>query len=400
MLDLAGHFSRFIRAEPERIHFAAHSHHYWPDPTFAAQQRCWEDAALHADEKWGPIFGEVIPSVQAGIARAESPDPSTIAVAPNTHEFLRRLLSALPLGCPGRILTTDGEFHSLTRQVAPRGGQARRGRARPGRALRQLSGTAGRACRRGGHDLVYVESGVLQFRRDGGGPRTTRRCRRDPDTLIAVDGYHGYMAVPTDLSAVAHRIFYLAGGYKYAMAGESACSPLPARLCAPSSRHRMVRGLRSLDGLQGAWPTARTGRASWAPPSIRQVSIGRARSSSGCGSRPHHAGGDHAHVLELQRLFLEAVDAGGFEVFAAPPPGADRGSPPRPLSHVRDRDGRRPARRTPREAHRHRRARRPHPLRLRLLSRPADIDRAVERLKDKPSPDGRASVAPVQGMAR
>jgi selenocysteine lyase/cysteine desulfurase len=31
------------------------------------------------------------------------------------------------------------------------------------------------------------------------------------------------MATPTDLSAAADRVFYLAGGYKYAMAGEGVC---------------------------------------------------------------------------------------------------------------------------------------------------------------------------------
>jgi selenocysteine lyase/cysteine desulfurase len=45
----------------------------------------------------------------------------------------------------------------------------------------------------------------------------------DADTLIAIDGYHGFMAVPTDLAAIASRAFYLAGGYKYAMAGEGIC---------------------------------------------------------------------------------------------------------------------------------------------------------------------------------
>ena len=39
---------------------------------------------------------------------------------------------------------------------------------------------------------------------------------------VVVDGYHGFMAAPTDLSAVADRIFYVAGGYKYAMSGEGA----------------------------------------------------------------------------------------------------------------------------------------------------------------------------------
>ena len=77
MLDLARHFSAASSGPSrERIHLAAHSHHYWPDVTFAAQQRCWEDAALHADEKWGPIFGEVIPPCRPASPRILNlPDP-------------------------------------------------------------------------------------------------------------------------------------------------------------------------------------------------------------------------------------------------------------------------------------------------------------------------------------
>jgi selenocysteine lyase/cysteine desulfurase len=37
-----------------------------------------------------------------------------------------------------------------------------------------------------------------------------------------IDGYHAFMAMPVDLSRVAGRIFYLGGGYQYAMAGEGA----------------------------------------------------------------------------------------------------------------------------------------------------------------------------------
>ena len=33
MLDLRSHFSRFLNTEPDRLHFAAHSHHPWPDVT-------------------------------------------------------------------------------------------------------------------------------------------------------------------------------------------------------------------------------------------------------------------------------------------------------------------------------------------------------------------------------
>ncbi len=42
-------------------------------------------------------------------------------------------------------------------------------------------------------------------------------------TLVVIDGYHGFMAVPTDLSAIAGRAFYLAGGYKFGMSGEGVC---------------------------------------------------------------------------------------------------------------------------------------------------------------------------------
>jgi selenocysteine lyase/cysteine desulfurase len=45
----------------------------------------------------------------------------------------------------------------------------------------------------------------------------------DERPFVVVDGYHGFMALPTDLGAVEHRAFYLAGGYKYAMAGEGVC---------------------------------------------------------------------------------------------------------------------------------------------------------------------------------
>jgi len=43
--------------------------------------------------------------------------------------------------------------------------------------------------------------------------------------LMVVDGYHGFCALPTDLGTLHKQIFYLAGGYKYAQAGEGVCFP-------------------------------------------------------------------------------------------------------------------------------------------------------------------------------
>ena len=111
------HFSRFRGAVPKRLHFAAHSHHPWPDVTFAAQEQAWLDAARWQDEKWAKVFEMLLPEAQAHVAKELSlPEPRSLAFAPNTHELVQRLLSCL--GPKPRIVTTDGEFHSLARQLA------------------------------------------------------------------------------------------------------------------------------------------------------------------------------------------------------------------------------------------------------------------------------------------
>lgn len=223
LLDLSVHFSHFRAAS--RTHLAAHSHHYWPDVTREAQLACWDDAALHADEKWGVIFGEVIPAVQRGIAGLLNlPDPETIAFAPNTHDFVTRLLSALPAGRPPRILTSDGEFHSFARQATrlEEDGLALVERV-PHEPLASFPERLRAAAARGGHDLIFVSQILFNAGGACGDLAALADAVPDAKTLICIDGYHGFMALPTDLSAVADRVFYLGGGYKYAMAGENVC---------------------------------------------------------------------------------------------------------------------------------------------------------------------------------
>jgi kynureninase len=224
-LDLSGHFSRFLLAAPRRCHLAAHSHHFWPDVTFDAQQTCWSDAARLADQKWETVLGELIPDVQRGIAgHLRLPDPATIAFAPNTHELLLRLLSCLPANRPIRILTSDGEFHSFVRQIArlEEDGLVTVERV-PCLPLASFASRFLERARAFGRDLVFIsqvffDSGAVSL-----DPQTLVHAIADADTFIVVDGYHGYLARPTDLSSVTDRVFYLAGGYKYAMAGEGAC---------------------------------------------------------------------------------------------------------------------------------------------------------------------------------
>jgi selenocysteine lyase/cysteine desulfurase len=74
----------------------------------------------------------------------------------------------------------------------------------------------------GGHDLVYLSQVFFNsgFALDNVGELAA--AVPDPETFVVLDGYHGFLALPTDLADVEARAFYLAGGYKYAMAGEGA----------------------------------------------------------------------------------------------------------------------------------------------------------------------------------
>ncbi|HEV7862927.1 MAG TPA: aminotransferase class V-fold PLP-dependent enzyme [Acidimicrobiia bacterium] len=223
MSDWSAHFSRFLGAVPGRLHVAAHSHHPWPDITFEAQQTAWLDAARLMDDKWDEVFGTVLPEAAGHIAgRLGLSDPAAIGFAPSTHALVMRLLSCL--SPPVRILTTDAEFHSFARQAAR---LEEDGLAAVERVTAEPFGTFperfAAAAGRGGHDLVYLSQVFFNSGYVVPDLAGLVAAVPDPEALVVIDGYHGFMALPTDLSPIEGRAFYLAGGYKYAMAGEGAC---------------------------------------------------------------------------------------------------------------------------------------------------------------------------------
>ena len=249
-------FSRSLEAAPDRLHFAAHSHHLWPDANFAGQVAAWQDAAVLADHKWDRIFAEVIPEAQRHIAaELRLPDPASIAFAPNTHDFLLRIFSALPQKCP-RVLASDGEFHSFRRQ-SQRWAEAGR-IALTTVPLGELAQTA-----QDGHfDLIFASQ--IQFNSGQAlGDLGALAALASPDgPWMVIDGYHGFMATRTDLSAAADKLFYLSGGYKYAMAGEGVCFLHAPPGYAP--RPEITGWYAAFDSL-----TARQGEVGYAPDGRR-----------------------------------------------------------------------------------------------------------------------------------
>jgi kynureninase len=316
--DYKAHFRRFMEAAPQRLHFAAHSHHYWPDVTFDAQLACWQDAARLADGKWAHVLGEVVPAVQRGIARHLGlADPASLAFAPNTHDFVRRLLSCLPAERPPRILTSDSEFHSFARQAArleeERLAVVTRVAVEPFDDFPQRFAAAARQDR---FDLVFVSQVFFNSGFALGDLDHLVAELPDDESYVVIDGYHGFLARPTDLGAVADRAFYLAGGYKYAMAGEGACF-----LHAPAGFGRRPRdtgwyaAFGALERERGE--QAGEGGVAYAPDGRRflgatfdPVGLYRLRAVLDLLERLGiDAAAIHAHALALQRRFLDGLKA-------------------------------------------------------------------------------------------
>lgn len=217
--SLASHFRAAL--DGAGLHVAAHSHHPWPDVTRAAHLRAWDLAAAELDDKWHTVLDQEVPRAQRYVARLlELDDPGTVAFAQNTHDLLVRICSDLP--APMRVLTTDGEFHSAARQLDR---WAEAGLALVERVPVEPFATFPErfiAAMGPEQDLVlfshvFYNSGYVV-------PDVPEVVQHVPGehTYVVVDGYHAFMALPTSLAPVQDRAFYLAGGYKYAMAGEGA----------------------------------------------------------------------------------------------------------------------------------------------------------------------------------
>ena len=219
-------FAKSLGAAPSRLHFAAHSHHLWPDASFEGQVQCWEDAARFADTKWDKVMDEVWPEAQGHVAaELGSGDPSAIVFASNTHDFLIRLQAACPRRAGGalRVLTSDGEFHSARRQFArwAESGGIELVRV-PAEPFGDFSDRFLAEAEAGGHDLILVSQVLFNSGRLFDRVAELAALARPDGPWVVIDGYHAFMAIESPLDrALASAIFYLGGGYKYAMAGEA-----------------------------------------------------------------------------------------------------------------------------------------------------------------------------------
>ncbi|WP_029029289.1 aminotransferase class V-fold PLP-dependent enzyme [Salinarimonas rosea] len=315
MLDLRDHFSRTRAAAPGRLHLAAHSHHAWPDVTRAAQEEAWDDAARLADRKWEHVLGHVWPEAQGHVAGVLGlPDPSTVVFAQNTFELWLRLFSCMPTHRPARVLATDGEFHSFTR-LSRR--LAEDGLIElvtvPVEPFASFEARFAEEAARGGWDIVLFSqvlfgSGYVVADLEG-----LVAAVPDRGTFVVIDGYHGFLALPTDLSRLADRVFYMSGGYKYVMSGEGAAF----MHCPPGFGERpRATGWYAAFGALAARQDGRIGYAqdgfrfmgaTFDPTALYRLNAVM-RWLAGLGIDAARA---HAHAHACQRAFVAALEAQG-----------------------------------------------------------------------------------------
>jgi selenocysteine lyase/cysteine desulfurase len=179
---LAGEYSRFRVAE--RLLLTGHSHQAWPDCGFAGH----------------------------------------ITLGANTHELVVRFLSAIPLRRRPRLVTTDGEFHSIRRQLARLGEEGIeivRVAANPVASLAEPLVSC----------VLFRDARIVP-----GLAAVQAACERVGAEML-VDAYHALAVVPFSLAAHGlEQAFVTGGGYKYCQLGEGNCF----LRVPPSSAHRPV----------------------------------------------------------------------------------------------------------------------------------------------------------------
>lgn len=218
---LAPHYASFRVAE--RLLLTGHSHQAWPDAGFAAQQQAWLDAARLVDDKWPAAFTKV-DRVARGIAALLEDTTGDVTLGGNTHELVVRFLSALPLRERPRLLTTDGEFHTIRRQLDR---LAEDGVIEVVRAPAcPVDGIAEALAAQVDDRTAAVLVSAVLFERGllvPGLDRVAAACERHGSALL-VDAYHALGAVPFPLRPLGlDGAFVVGGGYKYLQLGEGNC---------------------------------------------------------------------------------------------------------------------------------------------------------------------------------
>jgi kynureninase len=214
---LADHYSAFRVSE--RLFLTGHSHQAWPDVGREGQLEAWQDAAEHQDLKWERAFAKA-ERLHEGVRRLLEDPGAPVALASNTHELVLRFLSALPLRERPKLVSTDGEFHTLRRQLGRLGEEGLEVVRLPARPVDTLAERL--AAEAPGASAVLVSAVLFEDARIVPGLPALAAASEDAGAELLVDAYHALGCLPFTVAGLG-RAWIVGGGYKYLQLGEGNC---------------------------------------------------------------------------------------------------------------------------------------------------------------------------------
>jgi selenocysteine lyase/cysteine desulfurase len=216
---LQPHYSHFDVAN--RLLFSGHSHQAWPDVARNGLIETYDTAARRVDTKWDTAAEKT--EILRSYLRDFYDDPDGLyCQSENTHHLLVSWLSGFDLKNNPKIITTDGEFHSMFRQLhrlTEEGLQMAMVEAEADNIVDQISREIDDQTCAIMLSRVYFQSGLInQHISEIAG------LARSNDVPLLIDDYHGTNVVPLSIrDANLEDCYILIGGYKYLQWGEGNC---------------------------------------------------------------------------------------------------------------------------------------------------------------------------------
>lgn len=217
---LIPHYSRFDVGN--RLLFTGHSHQAWPDVAREGQLEYFDVCARDVDNKWETAFEKT--EVLRNYLRDFYDDPDAYYCREeSTHVLFVSWMSSLDLKNKPKIISTDGEFHSLYRQLhrlEEEGLEVSYVPVDPDesfadRIIAQMDERTSAVML----SRIYFQTCLINDHLT-----EIAAAARERGIPVMIDDYHGTNVVPLSVrDAGLEDCYILIGGYKYLQWGEANC---------------------------------------------------------------------------------------------------------------------------------------------------------------------------------
>lgn len=216
---LQPHYSHF--KVTNRLLFSGHSHQAWPDVAREGLVEAYDTAAIEVDTKWNKAAEKT--EILRDYLRDYYDDPDGLyCQSENTHHLIVSWLSSFDLQQKPKIITTNGEFHSMYRQLhrlTEEGLEMDMVEAQADDIVQQIEAEIDARTCAIMLSRVYFQSSLINQHIS-----EIAALARQHNIPLMIDDYHGTNVVPLSIrEAGLEDVFILIGGYKYLQWGEGNC---------------------------------------------------------------------------------------------------------------------------------------------------------------------------------